>query len=165
MCHNLSKSVCVFTLCALILCASHNSFHQVAQIVIKVAKGSLNSFLKCCLFSSLLTDLLSPEFCTSWETAWKYIYFFVYLPSPGPHTLNLPNDFRLGSVGKTIWGGQSKIVDPDSEGIGEVLYFISCHMLFLHKCHRFQLLFYFTLPWWFQSHNMKDIIKWSTYNV
>ncbi|PIK51454.1 Long-chain-fatty-acid--CoA ligase ACSBG2 [Apostichopus japonicus] len=41
----------------------------------------------------------------------------------GPHTLNLPDDFRLGSVGKTIWGGKSKVMHPDSDGIGELCYF------------------------------------------
>lgn len=43
--------------------------------------------------------------------------------STGPHTLNLPDDFRLSSVGKTIWGGQTKIMEPDADGIGEVCYF------------------------------------------
>ncbi|PIK45863.1 putative long-chain-fatty-acid--CoA ligase ACSBG2-like, partial [Apostichopus japonicus] len=43
--------------------------------------------------------------------------------STGPHTLNLPDDFRLGSVGKTIWGGKSKVMHPDSDGIGELCYF------------------------------------------
>lgn len=42
----------------------------------------------------------------------------------GPHTLNLPDDFRLGSVGKTIWGGKSKVMHPDSDGIGEVKTYI-----------------------------------------
>uniref|UniRef100_A0A8C9VQU2 Long-chain-fatty-acid--CoA ligase ACSBG2 n=1 Tax=Scleropages formosus TaxID=113540 RepID=A0A8C9VQU2_SCLFO len=42
--------------------------------------------------------------------------------STGPHTISLPEAFRLTSCGKVMQGCQSKIANPDSEGIGEICF-------------------------------------------
>ncbi|KAI5708128.1 hypothetical protein M8J77_016743 [Diaphorina citri] len=38
----------------------------------------------------------------------------------GAHTVSAPDDFKLDGVGRTIPGTQTKIVDPDEEGNGEI---------------------------------------------
>uniref|UniRef100_A0A674BFP9 Long-chain-fatty-acid--CoA ligase ACSBG2 n=1 Tax=Salmo trutta TaxID=8032 RepID=A0A674BFP9_SALTR len=42
--------------------------------------------------------------------------------STGPHTISLPNAFRLTSVGKLIPGCETKIHSPDQEGNGEICF-------------------------------------------
>ncbi|KAL2090184.1 hypothetical protein ACEWY4_014872 [Coilia grayii] len=42
--------------------------------------------------------------------------------STGPHTISLPDAFRLTSCGKVIPGCQTKIVQPDAEGNGEICF-------------------------------------------
>ncbi|OQV24216.1 Long-chain-fatty-acid--CoA ligase ACSBG2 [Hypsibius exemplaris] len=38
----------------------------------------------------------------------------------GPHTVNLPGAFKLGSAGKTLFGVRTQISNPDAEGNGEI---------------------------------------------
>jgi len=40
--------------------------------------------------------------------------------STGPHTINLPTQFRIGSVGKDFNGATTKLADKDGEGNGEI---------------------------------------------
>ncbi|XP_023699741.2 long-chain-fatty-acid--CoA ligase ACSBG2 [Paramormyrops kingsleyae] len=40
----------------------------------------------------------------------------------GPHTLSLPDAFRLTSCGKVLQGCETKISNPDSEGNGEICF-------------------------------------------
>ncbi|XP_023674250.1 long-chain-fatty-acid--CoA ligase ACSBG2-like isoform X2 [Paramormyrops kingsleyae] len=40
----------------------------------------------------------------------------------GPHTISLPDAFRLTSCGKVIKGCETKIMTPDSEGSGEICF-------------------------------------------
>ena len=40
--------------------------------------------------------------------------------SPGPHTFCVSEDFRLTSVGKELFGVETKIDKPDADGNGEV---------------------------------------------
>ncbi|XP_066552041.1 long-chain-fatty-acid--CoA ligase ACSBG2 isoform X2 [Amia ocellicauda] len=42
--------------------------------------------------------------------------------STGPHTISLPDAFRLMSCGKVIPGCETKIFNPDSEGNGEICF-------------------------------------------
>ncbi|CAB1324284.1 unnamed protein product, partial [Coregonus sp. 'balchen'] len=42
--------------------------------------------------------------------------------STGPHTISLPEAFRLTSVGKLIPGCETKINNPDEEGNGEICF-------------------------------------------
>ncbi|XP_053318195.1 long-chain-fatty-acid--CoA ligase ACSBG2 isoform X2 [Spea bombifrons] len=42
--------------------------------------------------------------------------------SSGPHTISLPDAFRITSCGKVISGCQTKIYQPDGEGAGEILF-------------------------------------------
>ncbi|XP_065102851.1 long-chain-fatty-acid--CoA ligase ACSBG2 isoform X2 [Paramisgurnus dabryanus] len=42
--------------------------------------------------------------------------------SSGPHTISLPDAFRLTSCGKVIPGVKTKIFSPDAEGIGEICF-------------------------------------------
>ncbi|CAB1331382.1 unnamed protein product, partial [Coregonus sp. 'balchen'] len=42
--------------------------------------------------------------------------------STGPHTISLPDQFRLTSVGKLIPGCETKIHSPDQEGNGEICF-------------------------------------------
>ncbi|XP_031430179.1 long-chain-fatty-acid--CoA ligase ACSBG2 isoform X2 [Clupea harengus] len=42
--------------------------------------------------------------------------------STGPHTISLPEAFRLTSCGKVIPGCETKIVKPDAEGNGEICF-------------------------------------------
>ncbi|XP_056459415.1 long-chain-fatty-acid--CoA ligase ACSBG2 [Gadus chalcogrammus] len=42
--------------------------------------------------------------------------------SSGPHTISLPDAFRLTSCGKEIEGCKTKIHNPDLEGIGEICF-------------------------------------------
>uniref|UniRef100_W5LB37 Long-chain-fatty-acid--CoA ligase ACSBG2 n=1 Tax=Astyanax mexicanus TaxID=7994 RepID=W5LB37_ASTMX len=42
--------------------------------------------------------------------------------STGPHTISLPNAFRLTSCGKVIPGCQTKLFSPDAEGNGEICF-------------------------------------------
>ncbi|XP_015221108.2 long-chain-fatty-acid--CoA ligase ACSBG2 isoform X2 [Lepisosteus oculatus] len=42
--------------------------------------------------------------------------------STGPHTISLPDAFRLTSCGKVIPGCETKISNPDSEGNGEICF-------------------------------------------
>ncbi|CAL8306728.1 unnamed protein product [Lota lota] len=42
--------------------------------------------------------------------------------SSGPHTISLPDAFRLTSCGKEIEGCKTKIHNPDEEGIGEICF-------------------------------------------
>ncbi|XP_072037925.1 long-chain-fatty-acid--CoA ligase ACSBG2-like isoform X2 [Amphiura filiformis] len=42
--------------------------------------------------------------------------------STGPHTISLPEAFRIYSAGKNLPGTITKIMDPDDEGNGEVCY-------------------------------------------
>ncbi|XP_063056785.1 long-chain-fatty-acid--CoA ligase ACSBG2-like [Engraulis encrasicolus] len=42
--------------------------------------------------------------------------------STGPHTISLPDAFRLTSCGKVIPGCETKIVSPDAEGNGEICF-------------------------------------------
>ncbi|XP_036377355.1 long-chain-fatty-acid--CoA ligase ACSBG2 [Megalops cyprinoides] len=42
--------------------------------------------------------------------------------STGPHTISLPDAFRLTSCGKVIPGCETKIFSPDSEGNGEICF-------------------------------------------
>ncbi|XP_030639776.1 long-chain-fatty-acid--CoA ligase ACSBG2 isoform X1 [Chanos chanos] len=42
--------------------------------------------------------------------------------STGPHTISLPEAFRLTSCGKVIGGCQTKIVSPDEDGNGEICF-------------------------------------------
>ncbi|KAI1882877.1 hypothetical protein AGOR_G00239430 [Albula goreensis] len=42
--------------------------------------------------------------------------------SSGPHTLSLPNAFRLSSCGKVITGCKTKIFNPDETGEGEICF-------------------------------------------
>ncbi|XP_033107079.1 long-chain-fatty-acid--CoA ligase ACSBG2-like [Anneissia japonica] len=43
--------------------------------------------------------------------------------SSAPHSLSMPGNFRLGSVGKVIEGAKTKISDPDENGNGEVCFY------------------------------------------
>ena len=38
----------------------------------------------------------------------------------GPHTISLPEAYRISSAGKNVPGTKTKIMDPDEEGNGEV---------------------------------------------
>ncbi|MCL4137763.1 UNVERIFIED_CONTAM: hypothetical protein GTU68_027091 [Idotea baltica] len=40
--------------------------------------------------------------------------------SSGPHTIGKPKSFRIGSVGQTVPGCYTKLMDPDKEGNGEI---------------------------------------------
>ncbi|XP_073455162.1 long-chain-fatty-acid--CoA ligase ACSBG2 isoform X1 [Aquarana catesbeiana] len=42
--------------------------------------------------------------------------------SSGPHTISLPDAFRIMSCGKVISGCRTKIYQPDSDGSGEILF-------------------------------------------
>ncbi|KAG8454727.1 hypothetical protein GDO86_001085 [Hymenochirus boettgeri] len=42
--------------------------------------------------------------------------------SSGPHTISLPNAFRITSCGKVISGCRTKIFQPDIDGSGEILF-------------------------------------------
>ncbi|KAG9480463.1 hypothetical protein GDO78_012103 [Eleutherodactylus coqui] len=42
--------------------------------------------------------------------------------SSGPHTISLPDAFRITSCGKVIAGCRTKIYQPDSDGSGEILF-------------------------------------------
>ncbi|XP_028672029.2 long-chain-fatty-acid--CoA ligase ACSBG2 [Erpetoichthys calabaricus] len=42
--------------------------------------------------------------------------------STGPHTISVPSAFRLTSCGKEIPGCDTKILNPDNEGVGEVCF-------------------------------------------
>ncbi|KAM5193091.1 long-chain-fatty-acid--CoA ligase ACSBG2 isoform 2-T2 [Mantella aurantiaca] len=42
--------------------------------------------------------------------------------SSGPHTISLPDAFRITSCGKVISGCRTKIYQPDSDGSGEILF-------------------------------------------
>ncbi|XP_029466767.1 long-chain-fatty-acid--CoA ligase ACSBG2 [Rhinatrema bivittatum] len=42
--------------------------------------------------------------------------------SSGPHTVSLPDAFRLMSCGKVLLGCKTKIYQPDSDGSGEILF-------------------------------------------
>ncbi|XP_040183169.1 long-chain-fatty-acid--CoA ligase ACSBG2 isoform X2 [Rana temporaria] len=42
--------------------------------------------------------------------------------SSGPHTISLPDAFRIMSCGKVISGCKTKIYKPDSDGSGEILF-------------------------------------------
>ncbi|KAL4608362.1 long-chain-fatty-acid-CoA ligase ACSBG2 isoform X1 [Arapaima gigas] len=42
--------------------------------------------------------------------------------STGPHTLSLPEAFRLTSCGKVLQGCETKIASPDIDGIGEICF-------------------------------------------
>ncbi|XP_072537451.1 long-chain-fatty-acid--CoA ligase ACSBG2 isoform X2 [Salminus brasiliensis] len=42
--------------------------------------------------------------------------------STGPHTISLPNAFRLTSCGKVFPGCQTKLFSPDAEGNGEICF-------------------------------------------
>ncbi|KAM4807909.1 long-chain-fatty-acid--CoA ligase ACSBG2 [Rhinophrynus dorsalis] len=42
--------------------------------------------------------------------------------SSGPHTISLPDAFRITSCGKVISGCKTKIYQPDNDGSGEILF-------------------------------------------
>ncbi|XP_078054539.1 long-chain-fatty-acid--CoA ligase ACSBG2 isoform X1 [Mustelus asterias] len=42
--------------------------------------------------------------------------------SSGPHTISVPNAFRLASCGKVMPGCRTKIFNPDEEGCGEICF-------------------------------------------
>ena len=44
----------------------------------------------------------------------------------GPHTLNFPWQFRIGSIGRDMFGATTKLADADADGNGEVRACLSC---------------------------------------
>jgi long-subunit acyl-CoA synthetase (AMP-forming) len=40
----------------------------------------------------------------------------------GPHTVGLPDAFRIGTVGKCFIGAEIKLANVDEEGNGEVTF-------------------------------------------
>ncbi|XP_038079332.1 long-chain-fatty-acid--CoA ligase ACSBG2-like [Patiria miniata] len=42
--------------------------------------------------------------------------------SSGPHTISVPDCYKMGSAGQCLKGAETKIHEPDQEGIGEVCY-------------------------------------------
>ncbi|XP_033634733.1 long-chain-fatty-acid--CoA ligase ACSBG2-like isoform X1 [Asterias rubens] len=42
--------------------------------------------------------------------------------SSGPHTISMPDCYKMGSAGQCLAGAETKIHDPDKDGIGEVCY-------------------------------------------
>ena len=49
--------------------------------------------------------------------------------SSGPHSMNTPTAFRLGSIGKALSGCATKIVHADKDGNGEVSLSLSLSLL------------------------------------
>ena len=65
----------------------------------------------------------------------------LYIPSiptnSGPHTISLPDAYRLTSAGKNIPGTKTKIMAPDDEGNGEVRHEFMIGS-FSHACYLFR---------------------------
>lgn len=41
----------------------------------------------------------------------------------GPHSINYPGNYKTCSAGKTLPGCQTKILEPDKDGNGEICMF------------------------------------------
>ncbi|KAM9849145.1 long-chain-fatty-acid--CoA ligase ACSBG2 [Aulostomus maculatus] len=97
------------------------SYHLAKKLVFKKVRKALglDRCTKCYTGAAPITrDTL--EFFLSLDIPLYELYGMS--ESTGPHTISLPDAFRITSCGKTIPGCKTKLHNPDEEGNGEICF-------------------------------------------
>ncbi|XP_062888157.1 long-chain-fatty-acid--CoA ligase ACSBG2 isoform X1 [Mobula hypostoma] len=97
------------------------NFRLANKLVFKVVRNALglNRCTKCYTGAAPITkDTL--EFFLSLNIPIYELYGMS--ESSGPHTISVPNSFRLSSCGKVMTGCKTKIFNPDADGCGEICF-------------------------------------------